>query len=244
MLNSRRRDLPSALWLLWLAAATAFTANAAWWQISYFRLHGPRLYHVLPILLPCSILALTFYLRLRRRSLWRYEPVVVAGALAVALLVYAFLAALVIVWMLTACYALGRRLLRVLQLEPGPPQRSIPICASIGFAALDAALFPFGPCAPLSMVVIRSPAGGMLHSSLPRCPGAAGGSRRSVETMDGDGGIPRARRRNRCGLGCGSTRARRYSSADAQHCIRCDSHAPAVGALVHGTRSARARSRS
>ncbi len=144
MLKSSRRDLPSALWLLWLAAATAFTANAAWWQISYFRVHAPRLYDVLPILLPCSILALAFYLRLRRRNVWRYEPVVIAVALAVALLVYAFLAALFIVWMLTACYALGRRLLRVLQLEPGPPQRSIPICASIGFAALDAALFLSG----------------------------------------------------------------------------------------------------
>ncbi len=94
--------------------------------------------------LPVSAVAVAVYTRVRRRALWRYEPVILAGVLAAAALAYEPAATLVSVSMLVAAYATGSTLRRRLCLEAGDPAGDVAIAAAAGFALFSWLLFWVG----------------------------------------------------------------------------------------------------
>jgi hypothetical protein len=94
--------------------------------------------------LPVFAVALLVHARLRRNGLWRFEPILVAGVLAAALLAYEPRATLVTAGILAACYATGRRVLRWLRLEMEDPAGEMAVSAGIGFGLFSYVLFWLG----------------------------------------------------------------------------------------------------
>lgn len=129
------------IWFPWLAAFLALTAKPLLWHFEYFKSPGPQFYKLLMGGLPVFAAAVAVYTRVRRRALWRYEPVILAGVLAAVALAYEPAATLVSVSLLVAAYAAGSALRRRLCLEAGDPAGDIAIAAAAGFALFSWVLF-------------------------------------------------------------------------------------------------------
>lgn len=132
------------MWLAWLAVFFTLTAKPFFWHIEYFKSPGPQFYTLFLAALPVLAAGVALYAWVRRKTLWRYEPLGVAGLLAAAALAYEPIAALVCASMLAASFATGRAVLRMLGLEIDDPAGGIAIPAAIGFALLAYVLFWLG----------------------------------------------------------------------------------------------------
>lgn len=132
------------VWFAWLAAFFALTAKPFLWQVEYFKSPGPQFHALVLAALPVFAVALLVHARLRRNGLWRFEPILVAGVLAAALLAYEPRATLVTAGILAACYATGRRVLRWLRLEMEDPAGEMAVSAGIGFGLFSYVLFWLG----------------------------------------------------------------------------------------------------
>jgi len=116
------------------------------WELSYFKSPGPRFYQVIIALLLAFPAILGLYQLLRRRAWWRYELAAVTAFPLAAALFYQPRAALVALWVLVACYAAGRFVLRKLRIGIDHVLDEIALAAGIGLAVLLIALFVLGLC--------------------------------------------------------------------------------------------------
>ncbi len=132
------------IWFAWLAAFFALTARPFLWHVEYFKSPGPQFHTLFVVALPIFAVTLLVYSRLRRNGLWRFEPILVAGVVAAAFLVYEPRATLVTVSILAACYGTGRRVLRWLTLEIEDAAGEMAVSAGIGFGLLSYVLFWLG----------------------------------------------------------------------------------------------------
>ncbi len=132
------------IWWAWLIAFVASTAKPFLWHVDYFRSPGPQFYTLFLIALPAFAAALALYAWLRRKTIWRYEPLLATGALAAAFVAYEPLASLVVTSMFLACYAMGRAIVRKLGLDLDDPLGAIAIPAAAGFALLSYVLLWIG----------------------------------------------------------------------------------------------------
>ena len=127
-----------------MAAFFALTAKPFLWEVEYFKSPGPQFYTLFLAALPVFAAALLVYSRLRRASVWRYEPFAVVAAPAAAFLAYEPLATLVTLSGFVACYATGRAVRRRLALEIEDPAGDVAISAAIGYGLLSYFLFWLG----------------------------------------------------------------------------------------------------
>ncbi|MCL5746331.1 MAG: hypothetical protein M1541_20770, partial [Acidobacteria bacterium] len=132
------------IWFAWLAVFLALTAKPFLREVEYFKSPGPQFSTLFVASLPVIAAALLVYSRLRRASLWRYEPIAVTAVPTVAFLVYEPLATLVTLSVLAACYAAGRAVRRGLALEIEDAAGDIAVSAAAGYALLSYGLFWLG----------------------------------------------------------------------------------------------------
>src|SRR6185295_8849589 len=106
------------------------------WHIQYFRHLGATFFNLLIVALALLSAGLPLYHKLRQRSLWRYEPAILAGLPAMAAFIYQPRAALVALWLFVAAYAMGHWVLGRLALTVRTPLEDIVLAAGIGFGFL------------------------------------------------------------------------------------------------------------
>ena len=131
------------------------------WHIQYFRHLGATFFNLLIIALALLAAGLPLYHRLRQRSLWRYEPAILAGLPAMAALIYQPRAALVALWLFVAAYAMGHWVLGRLALMVRTPLEDIVLAAGIGFGFLACAGFILGEAGGYYPFVIALLLGGV-----------------------------------------------------------------------------------
>ena len=132
------------LWAAWLLFALYLTAEPFLWHVRYFESPGPQFYKLILVVLPVLAITVAVYRSLRRRGLWQYEPLLLSGLLLASGLVYEPLATLVILWIVTVCYAAGRFILDRLGIATRSHTEEIAISASVGLGLLSFALFLLG----------------------------------------------------------------------------------------------------
>jgi hypothetical protein len=134
----------AALLVLWAALSIAVTAGGLRWHLNYFASYGPRFEKAFPWFAASLGLALLVYQRYLRKYVWKYE---LAGLAAFALLLASFYQpqGTAIALCMGACaFAVGRRLLTWLRLDPGGVASEIGLSAALGFGVFICALFALG----------------------------------------------------------------------------------------------------
>ena len=132
-------------WLAWLIAAAWLCAPPLLWHFDYARNSHPGLYWVLAAALILSAFFVpAAYQLVRKKRLWRYEPLLLGSFCAAGLLFYEPLATLVVVWIVVAAYGLGRFCRERLALEVRSPVSDVALSTGIGLGALTCALFVIG----------------------------------------------------------------------------------------------------
>ena len=132
------------LWTAWLLFTLALTVKPFVRHVRYFESPGPEFYKLILIVLPLLAVTVAVYRSLRRKTLWRYEPLLLGGLLLGAALLYEPLATLVTLWTVTVCYASGRFVLDRLGLATDSHTEEIALPSAIGFGLLSFALFLLG----------------------------------------------------------------------------------------------------
>ena len=106
------------LWLGWLAVAAALCVPPLLWHFDYANAGHPRLYWLfVGALLAAALIVPPLYQSLRRKRLWRYEPLLLSAFAVAALLFYEPRATLVTAWIFLAAYGTGRFLRERLRAE-------------------------------------------------------------------------------------------------------------------------------
>jgi hypothetical protein len=132
------------VWLVWLLLVVFLTARYFRWEVNYFSSPGPIFRTLLLVALPFLAAACTGYVWLRRRGLWRFEALALAGFCGIILLVYQPVATLVIALLFLACLASGIRLARLLILPLTTPAEVLTLGFGLGCALLIPILFGLG----------------------------------------------------------------------------------------------------
>jgi hypothetical protein len=100
------------IWVTWAVLIVAATANLFRWHLDYFRSPGP-LFHTLAIIaIPALAILAWLYSAVRKRGLWRYEPLALAVLIVAACLRYEPRAFAVSIALFLACYGAGNLALR------------------------------------------------------------------------------------------------------------------------------------
>jgi hypothetical protein len=133
------------LWLAWLAAALWLAVPGFLFHVEILRTHSPGIVaRFLPALIPCVLLALYAYCRLRRGGLWRWEFVALAAGPALVVFLRSPAAALAAGAVVLAAYALGSWVLRLARLPVEGPLEEIPLSCAAGLGLLSLLLFAAG----------------------------------------------------------------------------------------------------
>ena len=128
----------------WLLIMLGLSVKPFAWHVSYFESPGPQFYKLILIVLPLLAVTVVVYRSLRRKTLWRSEPLLLGGLLLGASMLYEPLATLVTLWTVAVCYACGRFVLDRLGLATDSHTEEIGLSSAIGFGALSFALFLLG----------------------------------------------------------------------------------------------------
>lgn len=129
----------SLAWPVWLIAAIVAVIPRFQFHLDIFRAIDFRLYVFLWVALATAGVAAAIYIRLRVRVLWRHEPAILLGIVALFGLVYAPLAAVVVAWIAAVAFACGARTLRALDLDPEPAPAGL-----CGLGLLSCGMFALG----------------------------------------------------------------------------------------------------
>ena len=130
------------LGIAWFLFAIAITWTGFVWEVEYFRSPWTQFYRLLLAVLCAFPLIFAAYHRLRR-AWYNWEPAI--GALPViAGLVYEPRATLVVVAIVLAVLATGRKLCVFLALHADGPVEEIAVAAALGFGAWNCLLFGLG----------------------------------------------------------------------------------------------------
>ena len=116
--------------LFWFAATLALTVKPFLWHITYFRDTGIA-YRFIQIFPAVLLIGALVFLRLRRNSFWRVEPLLFLFPLLVVFLREP-LGSFAVLWTLAAAYSLGRIVTKSLNLEP----RDAPVAVQAGLGLL------------------------------------------------------------------------------------------------------------
>lgn len=124
-------------WFLWLVVFAALVVKPFRTHLAYAREHHPDLFAVFVLAAGATcVLAPVAYHRILRRWLWQYEPLVLAGMVLAAGLVYAPKACLALFWTAATAYVAGWRVLGWLGLQPVPGWSRLIYCPGLGFGLL------------------------------------------------------------------------------------------------------------
>ncbi len=132
------------VWFFWLGISVCLTWGPFLWHLDHFNKLAPNYPRLILAVVPTLGIAASLYQFVRRRGLWRYEPVLLAALLATGYLVYEPLATLIALWLFAACYSFGRFWLSRLGLDTESHTVSITLSTGIGFGALVCILFVVG----------------------------------------------------------------------------------------------------
>jgi len=142
--NRFRWPFAQYLWLLWLAFALFLTVGPFWWHVQYFSSPGPQYYRLVLAVLPGLALAAFGYGLLRKRGLWRHEPLLFGAALLAGCLFYEPRSTLVILVLWASAYAIGKFCLDRLGVITKSHAEDISLCSAVGLALFTAAMFLLG----------------------------------------------------------------------------------------------------
>ncbi len=171
------------LWLGWLAVAAALCVPPLLWHFDYANAGHPRLYWLfVGALLAAALIVPPLYQSLRRKRLWRYEPLLLSAFAVAALLFYEPRATLVTAWIFLAAYGTGRFLRERLRAEVDSAAAEIAISAGAGFGLLilvfTAAGVAHGYRAWVVLLMLAAPTVAF-HRQIARLPAELGALRRS-----------------------------------------------------------------
>jgi hypothetical protein len=133
-----------AAWLIWLAVTVRLTWPGFLWQVQYFHSPGPLFFRLLIALLAVSPIAVWGYQRLRRGRLWRSEFAVIVAVPPVAAFLYEPRAAAVILAIVVASFAVGRRLREWFGIPAEGAVEDLTISSGLGLGTLHCLIFLLG----------------------------------------------------------------------------------------------------
>ncbi|MBZ5603760.1 MAG: glycosyltransferase family 39 protein [Acidobacteriia bacterium] len=132
------------LWLAWVAVVAALTGKILVWHVEYFKSPGPQFYKIALGFVPVLALSVFLYAWLRRKAVWRFEPLAFATLASAASLFYEPRAFLVSLALFFAAYALGAWAGDALRLNLSGPLNRILIRCGFGFGLLIPLCFVLG----------------------------------------------------------------------------------------------------
>ena len=113
------------------------------WHLDYFARLG-ALYRIAIIAALLLIAAFSlFYVRYRKRGLWRWELRIAVALTTAVVVVHSPVASAVCIWIVVAGYCVGARILRRLIVE-APPLAALALSIGVGLGAFILALIPTG----------------------------------------------------------------------------------------------------
>ncbi len=139
-----RSPLVQYTWLLWLGFALFLTVAPFGWHVEYFKSPGPLYHRLILLVLPALAAGAFVYAWLRKKGLWRYEPLLFGTLLLASSLVYEPRATVTVLGMLAAAYAGGRFCLERLGVLTESCTEEIALSSAVGFALLATAMFLIG----------------------------------------------------------------------------------------------------
>ena len=143
-INRFRWPYAQYLWLLWLAFVLFLTVDPFWWHVQYFSSPGPQYYRLILGVIPGLAVAAFAYGLLRKRGLWRHEPLLFGAALLAGCLFYEPRSTVVILALWASAYAIGKFCLDRLGVVTESHAADISLCSAVGLALLTVAMFLLG----------------------------------------------------------------------------------------------------
>ena len=133
-----RRGGAAGLWLLggWFAGSLLLIGPALAWHIEYFRSPGPQFYRLALVAAPALFAMSLVYGWWRPAVLRRAEPWLLTGLLLGAALAWRPFETVVMLALLCASVAAGRRLLELAGFDDPPPLEKTALSAGVGFGLL------------------------------------------------------------------------------------------------------------
>ena len=131
------------LLLAWVLSVLVFTFRPLNWHLDYFARLGSSYRLAIIFVLVFLGLFSCWYVRFRKRGLWRWEPRLFLAGTVGAVLTQSPLAAIVCLWLVVASYCLGTVILRRVSVEASTLAR-IPLAIGAGLGAFILALIPIG----------------------------------------------------------------------------------------------------
>ncbi len=132
---SRRRT--RLIWIAWLIVSFAVSLSLVVWHLNYAAKSHPGLFPLFTgLLVSVAFFLPLLYQFVRRRRLWRWEPLLFAVFAAAILLCYEPLATVVAGWIFVAAYAGGRFTREHLDLPASSPVSELLLSSGIGFGLL------------------------------------------------------------------------------------------------------------
>ncbi|MDA1312996.1 MAG: glycosyltransferase family 39 protein [Acidobacteria bacterium] len=144
MTSRFRSPLAAYGWWLWLAFGLYLTVGPFWWHVEYFSSPGPQYYRLILWLLPALAGAVLAYTVIRKRGLWRHEPLLFAALLLAGCLLYEPRSTAVLLLMLAASYGIGKFCLDRLGVVTHSHAEDIALSAAVGMAFLTVSMFLLG----------------------------------------------------------------------------------------------------
>jgi Dolichyl-phosphate-mannose-protein mannosyltransferase len=95
-------------WIAWICAILALAFRPFLRILGIFRQVDPKLYVAMLAALAAGVVAASAYHLLRRRGFWRWEPIVLPGALLVLCAIYSPAGVAMTLWLASSAFALGK----------------------------------------------------------------------------------------------------------------------------------------
>ncbi len=163
----------SFLWVAWVILCGAVTARILSWEVKYFRSPGEQFYKAAQVGVPILVAAVAVYTVLRKKRLWRFEPIVFSAVAVGTALVYEPRAALANIALLLTAYRAGSWAASRARLKLDGPSEQLIVRCGIGFGLLIPLFFVMGffhllSIIPILAIVLIAAPVGILKSDILR----------------------------------------------------------------------------
>ena len=132
------------IWSVWLVTCALLIYHPFVQHLEFFKSPGETFYLLMLIGLPLLLIGSAGWVWLRRRGLWKREPLLFAGLAGAAALIYEPLAAATVSGIFVSAYVVGAELRERLVQEPGGPLEQLLTAFGLGAGVWIVALFSLG----------------------------------------------------------------------------------------------------
>lgn len=139
-----RSPVPQYTWLFWLGFVLFLTLPPFGWHVEYFKGPGVAYYRLILLLLPALAAGAIGYSWIRKKGLWRYEPLLFGALLLAGVVFYEPLATMTVLGMLAAAYSAGRFCLERIGVFTESFAEDIALSSAVGFGLQATAMFLIG----------------------------------------------------------------------------------------------------